>query len=207
MELPNSLLRSQLMRAGGYLVMDGLISEETKDALLAEASSKRTISERGAVAKSDGTEGRGGCPARAFRSASGGPLHWQIYGCEEISLLLSQLCGLPVEPLGGGTYSYYELGGDFLALHRDVVACDLATITCLSQTGDPHAAGQLMVYSSYVHEPLSVVRAAGLRAATPVPLTPRQTVALLGGIVPHEVTPMAADQERIVAVMCYRMKM
>jgi len=51
-----------------------------------------------------------------------------------------------------------------------------------------------------------VVRAAGACAATPVPLDPGQTVALLGGIVPHEVTPMAADQERIVAVMCYRMK-
>ncbi len=204
-ELPPKLLRSKLLRSGGYMLLNGLIDAQTTDALLAEAASVRKNSERGEVAESDGTEGRGGCPARAFRSSPGGPLHWGIYACAQMTDLLGQLCGLPMSPLGGGTYTYYESPGDFLALHRDVETCDLAVITCLSETGGVDAGGRLLVYPSWVHEPLSVVRAAGSSSATPVPLGPGDTVALLGGIVPHEVTPMSAEQERIIAVMCYRM--
>ena len=37
-----------------------------------------------------------------------------------------------------------------------------------------------------------------------MPLTRGETIVLLGGILPHEVIPMAEGQERIVSVMCYR---
>jgi hypothetical protein len=111
---------------------------------------------------------------------------------------------LAVAPTGGGTYTYYEQPGDFLALHRDIVRCDLAAITCLSEACATPGGG-LLVYPRHATEPLSGARAAGRTAATRVPLGPGDTATLLGGIVPHEVTAMQAGQERIVSVMCYRL--
>ena len=39
----------------------------------------------------------------------------------------------------------------------------------------------------------------------PIPLRPGETALLLGGLVPHEVTPVAAGQDRIVAIHCYQL--
>ena len=39
-----------------------------------------------------------------------------------------------------------------------------------------------------------------------VPLDRGQTIILLGGIMPHEVAPTCAGQERIVAINCYRVQ-
>jgi hypothetical protein len=117
---------------------------------------------------------------------------------------LSRICGVEVVQTGGGTYSYYENPGDFLALHRDVVKCDVAVITCLSLKVPDISAGGLHVYPDYIEEPLSRVRAAGRGAGRVAPLARGETIVLFGGILPHEVTPMAAGQERIVSVMCYR---
>jgi hypothetical protein len=64
--------------------------------------------------------------------------------------------------------------------------------------------GELMVYPEFIREPLSAVRAAGRGAGTSVPLDRGHTIILLGGIVPHEVAPTCASQERIVAINCYR---
>ncbi len=71
---------------------------------------------------SDGTEGRGGFPARAYRSGPGGDLHWGLHGCQQMAETLAGVCGLDVSASGSGTYSYYEQPGDFLAVHRDVDA-------------------------------------------------------------------------------------
>ena len=117
---------------------------------------------------------------------------------------LGRICGAEVAPTGGGTYSYYENPGDFLALHRDVVRCDVAVISCLSLSAVGSSAGELHVYPAYIGEPLSRVRSAGREAGRAAPLARGQTVVLFGGILPHEVTPMAPGQERIVSVMCYR---
>jgi len=203
---PKEILHSRLFAAGGYLVVSGLFNEDTLQALRAEADRVRSRGERGCVAESDGTEGRGGTPGRAYRLAGGGDLHYGLYGCQKMTEALGQLCGATVRSTGGGSYSYYEHEGDFLALHRDVLQCDIAVITCLSQSMEGGRAGELAVYPQYIHEPLSTARGAGISSSTVVPLDWGQTALLLGGIVPHEVTPMCAGQDRIVAVNCYRVQ-
>jgi hypothetical protein len=109
-----------------------------------------------------------------------------------------------VTPTGErGTYSYYVRQGDYLALHRDVEACDVAVITCVYESA-LNVGGGLCVYPDRIHEPLSAIRAAPERGMVSVPLRPGQTVVMLGGIVPHHVLPMAQGQVRIVSVLCYR---
>jgi hypothetical protein len=117
---------------------------------------------------------------------------------------LRRLCGFEVFATGGGTYSYYEQAGDFLAVHRDVLQCDVAVITSLTPCSADGSTGELVVYPEFIHEPLSAVRAAGRASGTPVPLDRGHTIILLGGILPHEVAPTCAGQERIVSINCYR---
>jgi hypothetical protein len=117
---------------------------------------------------------------------------------------LAGVCGLSVSPAGSGTYSYYEETGDFLAVHRDVLQCDITVITSLTGCVMSRTAGELVVYPDLIREPLSTVRAAGRSAGLSVPLDRGHSVFLLGGIVPHEVAPACPGQERIVAINCYR---
>jgi hypothetical protein len=79
----------------------------------------------------------------------------------------------------------------------------VAVITCLSLRVPDISAGGLHVYPEYIQEPLSRVRATG-GGGRAVPLARGETIVLFGGILPHEVIPMAEGQERIVSVMCYR---
>jgi hypothetical protein len=201
---PNEILQSRLLAAGGYLVVCGLFDEETLQGMCAEADVVRPEAPRVFVEDSDGTEGRGGYPARAYRSGPARDLHWALYGCQQMAETLGRLCGITVSATGGGTYIYYEEPGDFLAVHRDVVDCDLAVITSLTDSRVDGSAGELVVYPEFIREPLSKVRTAGRTSGTLVPLGRGQTIILLGGIVPHEVAPMCAGQERIVAINCYR---
>ncbi len=204
---PQEILQSRLFLARGYLVVSGLFDEETLRALRAEANLVRAEGQRAYVAHSDGTEGRGGAPARAYRSAPGSNLHQGLYGCQQMAETVGRLCGVKVAPTGGGTYSYYEQAGDFLALHRDVLQCDIALITALSDKTGNGSTGELTVYPKFVRETLSTVRTAGRAGGSFLPLARGQTVILLGGLVPHEVVPMCAGQERIVAINCYRAEM
>jgi hypothetical protein len=201
---PQEILQSRLFTAGGYLVVCGLFDEETLRGLRAEADVVRSEAERMLVADSDGTEGRGGYPARAYRSGPGRDLHWGLHGCQQMAETLRRVCGVTVSATGGGTYSYYEQTGDFLAVHRDVLQCDIAVITSLTNCMMDSSTGELVVYPEFIREPLSKVRTAGRSSGTLVPLDRGQTVILLGGIVPHEVAPTCAGQERIVAINCYR---
>jgi hypothetical protein len=77
-------------------------------------------------------------------------------------------------------------------------------ITALTPCTRNRTDGELVVYPDFLREPLSTVRAAGRTAGSPVPLDRGHTMILLGGIVPHEVAPTCAGQERIVAINCYR---
>jgi hypothetical protein len=208
--VPKELSESPLLASGGYRVISGFIEGPTLRALLSEAEVVRPGAGRNEVAESSGTEGRGGSPARAFRSGPGSEIHWKLHSCPDMIAALGRICGVEVSVTGGGTYSYYEYAGDFLALHRDVVKCDVAVITCLSlmvadgTTVADGAVGGLHVYPEYIGHPLSRACAAGRDAGRPASLAPGETIVLFGGILPHEVTPMAAGQERIVSVMCYR---
>ena len=206
LEPPAEILQSRLFARGGYLVVDGLFNDETLTALREEAEAVRAQGVRGCVPDSDTTEGRGGTPGRAYRLAVGGDLHHRLHACEQMADALSELCGVTISSTGGGTYSYYEQAGDFLALHRDVVQCDIAIITSLTHSIVDGSTGELTVYPQFAREPLSAVRRAGRSASTFVPLDRGQTAVLFGGIVPHEVTPMCAGQDRIVAVNCYRVQ-
>src|ERR1035441_1306017 len=201
---PAEILQSRILHAGGYLVVSGLFGEETLQGLWNEATDARPDAVRSYVADSDGTEGRGGCPARAYRSGAARELHWSLHGCQQMTDVLSGLCGVAVSATGGGTYSYYEEAGDFLAVHRDVLQCDIAVITSLTSTTGDGLTGELVVYPEFIREPLSTVRTAGRTFGKCVPLDRGQTIILLGGVVPHEVAPMRAEQERIVAINCYR---
>jgi hypothetical protein len=203
---PKEILQSRLFAQGGYLVVNGLFGEETLQALWAEADRVRVKGVRGCVPDSDATEGRGGTPGRAYRLATGGELHWGLHGCRQMADTLCRLCGVTVSSTGGGTYSYYEQAGDFLALHRDVLQCDIAVITSLTHSIVDGSTGELTVYPEFIHESLSTVRRAGRSSSTSVPLDRGQTAILLGGIVPHEVVPTCAGQDRIVAVNCYRVQ-
>jgi hypothetical protein len=202
-EIPPAIVASPLYAAGGFGVIPGLFDEGVLAELLTEALTAKPTGQRNVLEVSDETEGRGGSPARAFTFAQGGALQWRLFSAPALIASLSQRCGLAATPTGAGTYTYYE-PGDFLALHRDIVTCDLAIITCLSETGAAPGSGGLWVYPQHATEPLSTARAAGRAVAVPVPLGSGDTAVLLGGIVPHEVSPMRPGQERIVSVMCYR---
>lgn len=203
---PKEILQSRLLAQGGYLVVNGLFDEATLQALRAEAEMVRALGVRGCVPDSHRTEGRGGTPGRAYRLGTGGDLHWGLHGCRQMADTLGRLCGVTVTSTGGGSYSYYEQAGDFLALHRDVFQCDIAVITSLTHSIVDGSTGELTVYPEFIHEPLSAVRRAGRSSSTSVPLDRGQTAILLGGIVPHEVVPTCAGQDRIVAVNCYRVQ-
>jgi hypothetical protein len=203
-ETSEEILQSRLFVNGAYLVLPGWISKDALEGLLAEANAARPTALRCSVANSDGTEGRGGSPGRAFRSGPGREFHRRLHASSQITEALGRFCGAPVAPTGGGTYSYYERAGDFLALHRDVVKCDIAVITCLARSDPDRSLGGLLVYPRHIGEPLSKVRAAGRQSAIPVPLGRGDTAVLLGGILPHEVTPLSMGQERIVSINCYR---
>jgi hypothetical protein len=205
--VPYPLRDSQLYLAGGYVVSRTLISPQTLGTLTAEAEAVRPVGKRKVAMQSERAMERGGMPACAFRSASGGERQWAVYGRSILADQLSRLCGVRVTPSGNGSYSYYEQSGDFLALHRDELACDLAVITCIKLKGVPDrsSSGILLVYPTMIDQPLSVVRNSREKESVGVALKQGDTVVLLGGIVPHEVTPVLAGQERIVSLMCYRM--
>jgi hypothetical protein len=203
---PEEVLASRIFAAGGYFVVSGLFDEATLDALRAEAEAARPEGVRQLLETSDSTEGRGGSPARSFRSGRGRELHWNLHGSPEMRTRIEQLCGFTVTPTGSGSFSYYEQPGDFLALHRDILQCDMAVITCLAARSGEGPSGELTVYPSLMREPLSVARAAGRQYGVPVPLERGHTIVLLGGLVPHEVTPTCVGQERIVAINCFRIE-
>ncbi|HTZ60066.1 MAG TPA: hypothetical protein VMB49_18280 [Acidobacteriaceae bacterium] len=202
---PEEVLQSRLFFARGFMLVSGLFDELTLRALHTEAEAVRAEGQRGYVAHSDGTEGRGGAPARAYRSAPCGAIHRSLFGCRQMAETLGTLCGVTVSSTGGGTYSYYERLGDFLALHRDILQCDIALIAALTDPPETRG-GELTIYPKFIRAPLSRVRAAGRAFGMGLPLKRGQAAVLLGGLVPHEVLPMSEGQERIVAINCYRVQ-
>jgi hypothetical protein len=204
--VPPPLAASPLMRAGGYEVYRGLLDPRGYlELMLAEALAGREAAEEHAVDGSDGTEGRGGVPARRFLSASGGPVQDAFYAAPWMTEMLSERAGAPVTPTSSrGTYTYYARPGDHLALHLDVELCDIAVITCL-HTRLPTAGhgGVLRLWPGCTEEPLSAVAAGGERGSVDLWLGRGDTVALFGGFVPHQVLPIEGTQSRIVSVLCY----
>jgi hypothetical protein len=201
--IPESIAGSPLLRRGGFMVLDDLLNPAALRSLREESARHLRQAAVAQVARSDNAAGRGGNPARCFWQASGGAAQDDFYRHPRIAALLGNLCGAPVTTTGHrGTFSYYTRPGHHLALHLDIETCDVSLITCVYAT----AAGQrgLYAYPARRHEPLFSIRATPRDGLTPVALRPGQSVALLGGIVPHCVLPLSAGQVRVVSVLCYR---
>lgn len=203
-EIDAGIAESPLYASGGFTIIPDLFTGAELEELHAEALSARASAVRSVSAEFIDNEGRGGSPQRAFFTAHADMSQWRLFNTPEIMALLNRLTGLAVVPTGGGTFSYYECVGDFLALHRDVETCDLTALTCIQESEPASGDGKLLVYPEHIMEPLSTVRAAGRAAGRSVPLRFGETAFLLGGIVPHEVTPMGSGSPRVVSVMCYR---
>src|SRR6202046_5768375 len=88
---PAEVLQSRLLAAGGYLVVRGFFDEATLQDLRAEADQVRIEAQRMLVTDSDGTEGRGGFPARACGSGPGRDLHWGLHGCQQMAETLASV--------------------------------------------------------------------------------------------------------------------
>jgi hypothetical protein len=206
--------RSTIYVDGGFLLLPNLFPPEDLNKLEAEAKRARPRGQRNVWSLPGGADERGGNPDRAFSTGPGAETQYNLLAAPDLVARLAQACGLELAITGGGSYSYYEESGDFLGLHRDIVSCELTVVTCVRSDGaEPDAgmlgagmlgSGMLLVYSNHMNAPLARARGAGKAEATRVPISRGESVALLGGFVPHEVTPMLPSQERIVSVMCYR---
>jgi hypothetical protein len=201
--LAPALLDSVLMQRGGCVLIDNLLQPHLLTALCAEANERQDEARHtvwpGSVQQVDW---RGGDPARSYAGVTGGPTQTSIFASPDLSNYLSEICGMRVKIAGVGSFSYYE-PGDFLALHRDIIACDITLLTCLRDTGSGTSDRRgLRLYPAYARAPLTQLRSEEAPAHIDVHLDRGQTAVLLGGIVPHEVLPMAAHQHRTVSVVC-----
>jgi hypothetical protein len=202
--LPQPILRSRLLGAGGFIVFESLPDRLVWKGLRSEAANGVRQATLSVVLRSDNVEGRGGNPARCFLQTSGGEVQDAFYRSSQVANLLAELCCACVAPTGvRGTYSYYVRPDHHLALHRDIETCDVAVITCICAPPLGHQGG-LCVYPGRMRERLSEIRANPRQGLVPVPLRAGETIVLLGGIVPHLVLPVRKGQARVVSVLCYR---
>jgi hypothetical protein len=200
--LAPALLESPLMQRGGCLFIDNLLPANLLTALCAEANERQVEARHTIWQGSKHVDWRGGDPARSYAGATGGPTQTSIFASPNLSDYLSEICGMRLKLAGVGSFSYYE-PGDFLALHRDIIACDITLLTCLRDTAtDTSDRRGLRIYPAYARAPLTQLRSEDAPAHIDVHLDRGQTAVLLGGIVPHEVLPMAAHQHRTVSVVC-----
>jgi hypothetical protein len=200
-----ALLESPLARAGGVALFDGLPPPESCAALAAEAWDAYAGSDRQDLEVGDDGEGRGGTPARALRTAGGGPIQDELYAAPWLHAFLSAECGVPIIPSGNrGSYSYYVEPGDFLDTHLDIDTCDVTLITVLHDDIDPNdAAGALAAYPGAFGGPLSSIRAAPNEGLALVKARPGQSIVILGGLVPHRVLPLGAQGQRVISALCF----
>lgn len=203
--LPPSILTSALMRSGGYCVFEGIIDDSIRRRLLAEALQVSSQGTRCIVESSDDEQVRGGRPARSLVSASGGDVQEAFYAASWLLDHLRALTHPSLVPAGRrGTYSYYVRAGDHLAVHRDIVGCEVAVISCLSDASrQPDDSGALCLYPERLFEPLSSVRANAGLGAIKVRLYPGQTLVMYGGVIPHSLLPIGHGQSRIVSILCF----
>jgi hypothetical protein len=206
--LPAPVRNSPLLRCHqGFAILEGIPGVDNCVALLREAERTAASAERTEVDVSDREDVRGGSPARRFWSAVGGHVLQAYYQSPWMARLIRELCGSSVTPSGRqGTYTYYAAPGDHLAIHRDVRTCDVAVITCLSDSGSRGDGGMMCLYPQRCTEPLSVIRCSPARGARALRLIPGQTIIMLGGIVPHAIQPVLPGQARVVSVLCYQLQ-
>lgn len=204
--IPPVIRESELMRRGGFDVFEGMVDAFMRSAMLSEAIARLPYATDCDVQISDDEEVRGGTPRRRFRNGSGGPSQEAFAKAPWVLDFLRGLTTSTLIPTGEvGTYSYYINSGDFLDIHRDIVNCDVAVITCLNDhVMDDGDSGRLCLYPERILEPLSSIRATPGQGAVGVRVGPGQTIVLYGGIVPHALLPVSEGQARVVSVLCYQ---
>lgn len=192
-------------RFRGAFVTRSLFDADAIRRLAAEAARGRAGADHQETLVDDLYDGRGGQPARRLLSTQGGPVQDAGYSDADVTRKLSSVTGLDVRQSGGrGSYSFYE-GGHFLALHRDILTCDLSVITVLSDDSDPKdPAGGLLFYPDRCDEPLSAIRHTPRDGAHVLKARPGETVVIAGGEVAHRVLPMAPGRTRVISVLCFR---
>jgi hypothetical protein len=197
---------SPLMKKGGFEVFEGLLDDNGQRLLLSEAVQLSATAQLSDVPLSDKEEVRGGSPARRFLSAVGGRVQDAFYTAPWLIRFLHDVTGAALLPTGRyGSFTYYARPGDQLTVHRDVTFCDVAMITCLYESPRPvGGGGMLYLYPGRICERLSTIRATPEQGAVKLRLMSGQTIVMLGGMVPHAVSPVADKQVRIVSVLCYR---
>jgi hypothetical protein len=199
-----ALAASPLVAAGGLLVTR-LADRDMLDALASEALAHRAEATRADMPEPPHDGEQRGQPHRRVSTVVGGPILARFFTSHATLTVLATLAGVGCEPLGDqGTYSFYG-PGDFLGVHRDAPHCDLAVITCLYDDGEPgESGGDLVVYPGRAGDTMASLRAEPEHGAHRVRLVPGQSALLLGGTVPHHVTPIGAGRLRVVAPLCYR---
>lgn len=204
-EIPREIAESPLMKRGGFDVFSGIADEAIRKSMLSEAFVQQALMTESLITGQDTEEIRGGAPRRKFLSSSGGEFQKSFYQSDWLNDFLRELTTPHLRPTGQhGTFTYYSRQGDFLEIHRDILACDVAVITCLeNRFGDDRSGGKLCLYPARTKEKLSEIRSTPNEGAHEIFLEEGQTLVMYGGIVPHALLPIAENQSRIVSVLCY----
>lgn len=198
------VLQSALWRAGGFLTLSGFPGANALAAMREEAAVVLEQAERQDWPHANPADWRGGQPIRFLSGKTAGPCLNEMYGREATVEMLRDMLAADLRMAGGGSLTVYDRPGDRLGLHRDIAACDVTLVTCLWEEGERRE-GALRVYPEYSMRALSSIPADHANAGCTIPLRPGDSAVLLGGVVPHEVTPMAAGQRRVVSLVCYQL--
>ena len=196
---------SPLFETGGLRIYDGLIDAVTREVLLDEAISRpaRFDCQPAGV---DREQVRGGEPARSVFCVEGGLVQDALFLAPSLWRFIAEQVQAEVRACGvRGTYSMYLGAGAHLGLHRDVRGCDLALITCLHDTHPDGDAGAMEIWPDDLTTPLGELRLAHGGSRQRVKLFPGQTLLFHGGVVPHRITLLHRNRERIVSIMCFEM--
>lgn len=204
--IPTCIKNSRLIRKGGFEVVEGLLSPTHRERMLAEAIRLYPQAIQSYEPQSDGEEIRGGSPARQFFSSQGGPLQDAFYQDARLLAFLRERTDTRLVPTGErGTFTYYVRPGDHLGIHRDIQSCDVAVVSCLlERTQLEQPGGCMTVYPERIYEPLSSIRATPQKGALRFRVGLGQTIVMVGGLLPHSIFPLGAEQMRIVSVLCFR---
>jgi len=193
--------RVQIVQQGGALLLHEFPLAHYYQSLREECLYRRHTASEQICTKSLAYDWRVDEPARKFYSTSGGPVQSAFYHEAELVNSLSQLCGFTLRPTGAdGTFSYYDQPGSFLSVHRDIKQCDFTLISCLARTGNSES-GDLKLYAKDCRTPTAKIETSNWTAN--IQLEESHSVLLLGGVVPHEVSPLKAGSTRAVSVLCF----